>query len=158
MKEYGAVLGTAEAQRFSKRVFDIHEWLAPRVDVLPQAVAGWARPRVAVQDPCHLRHAQKVQGSVRVLLRKYVDVVELADEGRCCGAGGSYSALQPDLAGAIRSQKINAIEAADADLVASANPGCSMWLAGAGIPVRHPIEIVAEAVGSGTGGAAGGRL
>jgi Fe-S oxidoreductase len=29
-------------------------------------------------------------------------------------------------------------------MVASANPGCSMHLAAAGIEVRHPLELVAE--------------
>jgi hypothetical protein len=32
-------------------------------------------------------------------------------------------------------------------VVASANPGCGLWLAGAGVPIRHPMEIVAEAAG-----------
>mgnify|MGYP001433638568 CR=1 FL=1 len=29
-------------------------------------------------------------------------------------------------------------------MVVSANPGCSMHLAAAGIEVRHPLELVAE--------------
>ena len=39
-------------------------------------------------------------------------------------------------------------------MVASANPGCGLWLAGAGVPVRHPMEIVATAAGldAGSGG------
>jgi len=149
MKDYGRLIGTAEAQRFSDRVFDIHEWLARRADELPPAAPGWSRPRVAVQDPCHLRHVQRVEGSVRTLLARYAEIVELDDEGRCCGAGGAYSALQPDLARAIRNQKVAVIDAANADLVASANPGCSMWLSAAGVLVKHPIEIIAEAAGLG---------
>jgi len=30
--------------------------------------------------------------------------------------------------------------------VLSANPGCAMYLAAAGIEVRHPMEVVAEAL------------
>lgn len=149
LKDYGHLLATAEAQRFSERVLDVHEWLAARADALPQAAPGWRRPTVAVQDPCHLRHVQHAEMAVRTVLAPYADVVELADEGRCCGAGGAYSALQPGLASAIRSQKAAVIQAAGADLVASANPGCSMWLAGAGVDVRHPVEIVAAAIHGG---------
>lgn len=149
MKDYGRLIGTEQALRFSERVFDVHEWLAGVLDRLPGPVDGWTRPRVAVQDPCHLRHVQRVEGSVRAVLDPYADLVELGDEGRCCGAGGAYSALQPDLAAAIRNQKVAVIDAAKADLVASANPGCSIWLSAAGVPAKHPIAIVAEAAGLG---------
>jgi glycolate oxidase iron-sulfur subunit len=153
LKDYGKLVGTPEAARFADRVLDIHEWLAEHADSLPPPAPGWRRPRVAVQDPCHLRHVQRVIEPVRTVLARYAEIVELPDEGRCCGAGGAYSALQPVLAGEIRSQKVAVIESVSADVVASANPGCSMWLAGAGagdgvgVPVKHPVEIVAEAAG-----------
>jgi glycolate oxidase iron-sulfur subunit len=149
LKEYGHLLGTAEAERFSDRVADIHEWLADRVERLPPRIAGDPGVRIAVQDPCHLRHVQHREGAVRVVLGRYGEIVELTDEGRCCGAGGAFSALQPVLATQIRTQKVAVIAAAAADVVASANPGCGLWLAGAGVPVRHPVEIVAAAAGLG---------
>ena len=151
LKDYGHLVGTSEAAEFAGRVLDIHEWLAEHADRLPAPAPGWKRPRVAVQDPCHLRHVQRVVRPVREVLARYVDVVELPDEGRCCGAGGAYSALQPELARPIRSQKVAVIDSVSADLVASANPGCSMWLAGAGVQVRHPVEIVAQAAGLAVG-------
>ena len=149
MKDFGHLLGTPEADAFSGRVRDIHEWLADRVDALPDS----KRPRVPVivQDPCHLRHVQHAEGSVRRVLARYVDVVELDDEGLCCGAGGAYSALQPELAAAIRERKVAAIERArqrsGASIVASANPGCAMHLSAAGVDARHPMDLVAEAIG-----------
>jgi glycolate oxidase iron-sulfur subunit len=73
-------------------------------------------------------------------------VVELDDEGLCCGAGGAYAALEPELAGQIRERKLAAIERAGGGVVASANPGCAMHLAAAGVTVRHPMDLVAEAI------------
>jgi Fe-S oxidoreductase len=32
-------------------------------------------------------------------------------------------------------------------VVASANPGCALWLAAAGLEVRHPVELLADAIG-----------
>jgi glycolate oxidase iron-sulfur subunit len=148
LKDYGHLLGTPEAAAFSARVFDIQEWLASRVGDLPPAGAG-PRRRVIVQDPCHLRHVQRAQGGVRTVLAPYADVVELDDEGLCCGAGGAYSTLHPDLAAAIRQRKLDAIARAGPGVVASANPGCALHLAAAGVDVRHPMEIVAEAIGRG---------
>jgi glycolate oxidase iron-sulfur subunit len=71
---------------------------------------------------------------------------ELDDEGLCCGAGGAYSLMEPEMAGGIRQRKMGSIERADADVIASANPGCSLYLAAAGAPTRHPVEIIDEAL------------
>ena len=152
MKDYGHMLGTPEAQSFSARVLDVNEYLAERVDRLP--VAPGERQQVIVQDPCHLRHVQRVVDPVRTLLGHVADVVELDDDGLCCGAGGAYSALQPELAGQIRERKVASIsratERSNARLVASANPGCSMHLTAVlsetGLTVMHPVDIVATAL------------
>lgn len=151
MKDYGALVGSPEARRFSERVVDVSEWLAERIDHLPPYRG--VRPSVIVQDPCHLRHVQRVQEPVRVVLGCVADVVELDDDGLCCGAGGAYAALQPDLAGDIRDRKVAAIARArqrsGATVVASANPGCSMHLGtvlggtDGGFTVAHPVDIIA---------------
>ncbi len=152
MKDYGHLLGTPDAQSFSARVVDVNEYLAERVDRLP--VGTGERQQVIVQDPCHLRHVQRVVDPVRMLLGHVADVVELDDDGLCCGAGGAYSALQPELAGQIRERKVASIsratEQSSARLVASANPGCSMHLtvvlSETGLTVMHPVDIVATAL------------
>jgi glycolate oxidase iron-sulfur subunit len=148
LKGYGHLLGTVEAQRFSERVLDIHEWVAARLERLPSPARMAAGGRaVAVQDPCHLRHVQRAQGTVRLALAPFVSsLVELDDEGLCCGAGGAYSVMHPDMAGAIRERKVASIQRSGAPVVASANPGCALHLAAAGITVRHPMELIDEAL------------
>ena len=146
LKHYGELLGTAEAKAFSGRVHDIGEWLADHVDRLPSRQSDRPRARVAVSDPCHLRHVQRSHLPVRVALAPFADVVELDDDGRCCGAGGSYQITQPELAEEIRAQKVAAIGRTGASCVVSGNPGCSMWLQAAGVDVRHPVEIIDEAL------------
>ena len=141
LKDYGHLLATAEAADFSARVLDVHEWLAGRLDALPTSHSP-STDRVAVQDPCHLRHVQKQHLAVRDVLAPYVTLVELDDEGLCCGAGGAYSATQPELSTAIRDRKLEAIARAGAPVVASANPGCALHLAAAGVDARHPMEIL----------------
>ncbi|CAB4826915.1 MAG: 4Fe-4S dicluster domain-containing protein [Actinobacteria bacterium] len=147
LKDYGHLLGTEQARVFSARVVDSQEFVAARVDRL--------RPRrhlgpVVVQDPCHLRHVQKAHQHTRTVLAAVAGVVELDDEGLCCGAGGAYSALQPALASDIRDRKVASIGRAagssGATVIASGNPGCAMHLAAAGLNVRHPMDLVAEAL------------
>jgi glycolate oxidase iron-sulfur subunit len=143
MKDYGHLVDSDEARRFSARVRDASEFVAPLIDSLPVRRRVGA---VAVQDPCHLRHVQRAHLPVRTVLERVADVVELDDDGLCCGAGGAYSTLQPELAGEIRDRKLAAIERSGAAVVASANPGCALHLAAAGVDVRHPMDIVADAL------------
>lgn len=145
MKDYGRLLGTDAANAFAEQVFDIQEWLAPRIAHLPEVEP--LDLRVTVQDPCHLRHVQRVHEATRTVLRPFVrEVIELDDEGLCCGAGGAYAQLEPALAAQIRTRKVASIERAKPDVVASANPGCAMHLAGAGVRTAHPMELVWEAI------------
>jgi glycolate oxidase iron-sulfur subunit len=104
-----------------------------------------------VQDPCHLRLVQKAHGAVRSVLATAYRLEETADDGLCCGAGGTYSVREPVLAGAIRDRKVAALRGAHRDagsplVVVSANPGCAMHLQAAGLTVRHPAELLADAL------------
>jgi glycolate oxidase iron-sulfur subunit len=146
LKSYGDLLGTPDAVRFSARVRDVHEWLAERLDRLPDAIAPVSGP-VAIQDPCHLRHVQRAHAAVHAVLAPYVtDLRPLDDDGLCCGAGGAYAVVHPDTAAAIRDRKLASIDRSGATLVASANPGCALHLAAGGADVVHPLELVARAL------------
>ena len=107
-----------------------------------------AKPKVAILDPCHLRHAQGVHNSVREALQPYAEIAELDDQGMCCGAGGAYSFTHPELAAAIRNRKIEAIQRSGATQVAAANPGCILHLQkplqALGISIIHPVEIISD--------------
>jgi glycolate oxidase iron-sulfur subunit len=148
LKDYGHLLGTHDAEAFATRVFDVHEWLAEHMQRLP-APARRLPYRVAVQDPCHLRHVQRAHQHVRTVLAPYADLVELDDEGLCCGAGGAYAVVHPDMAADLRERKVDAIRRTGAPVVASANPGCILHLQSAGLDVRHPYELLAEATSDG---------
>jgi glycolate oxidase iron-sulfur subunit len=145
MKDYGHLLEDRAGEHFAARVADVSELLAAHLDRLPAAEP--LQTRVGVQDPCHLRHVQRAHLATRTVLAPYVaELIELDDEGLCCGAGGAYSILEPQLAGAIRERKLAAIRRAGVDVVASANPGCAMHLAAAGVPVEHPMTLVDRAL------------
>ena len=149
VKGYGELLRddpewAGRATRVAARAMDVVE-LAPAEDEV-----GGRRNLgpVAVHDACHHIHAQGLEP--RPLLRAAgAECVELADGGRCCGAAGLYSVLQPELASRLRRQKAEAIVAAGAPVVAVANPGCAIHIAaglreiGASVRVAHPAELAA---------------
>lgn len=152
LKDYARILDTPSAHDFVTRVYDVHEWIAARMDLLPE-LSRRCDP-VIIQDPCHLRHVQKAHLPVRTILAQVAELTELDDDGICCGAGGAYSALQPVLAGAIRDKKLEAIDRAlgrsAAKVLVSANPGCTMHLQASlalrGVKVAHPMDLLAEAL------------
>ena len=154
MKEYGELLeGDPEyaekAERLSTQVKDIHEFLVGLPFVPP---AGRLDHRVTLQDSCHLAHAQRITEAPRALLRSIpgVEVVEMANSSRCCGAGGTYTITQRDFSLRLLDNKMNAVEDTGADVLATANPGCHMQLrqgiqrAGLSMEVRYVTDLLDE--------------
>jgi len=110
--------------------------------------------RVAHHQACHLVHAQRVgPGAVEGLLRRIpgLTLVPLADADRCCGAGGIYNLLHPEMAEPLQSEKVDAVLRSGAEVVATGNPGCWLQiragLTGRGIEVLHPVELLDRGYG-----------
>ena len=107
--------------------------------------------RVAVQDPCHHRHAQRIVSAPRTIAAAAgYTPLDLDPDAMCCGAAGLYSVAQPEASGRLGRAKADQAAALDVDLVVSANPGCEIQLRShlaAGIRVAHPVEVYAAAVG-----------
>jgi glycolate oxidase iron-sulfur subunit len=94
----------------------------------------------------------KLRGRVEEILpRLGIELTPVADAHLCCGSAGTYSILQPELAEALRTNKLRALEAHAPDLIATANIGCLVHLAGGtSRPVRHWVELVDERLRGGS--------
>ena len=106
-------------------------------------LAGRTR-RVAYHPPCTLQHGQKLPGLVEEVLRRLGhELVPVADAHMCCGAAGTYSILQPEMARQLREEKLAALRAGTPEVIVSANIGCIAHLAaGSGVPVVHWLELI----------------
>lgn len=115
---------------------------------LPRLEPG--RGPIAVQDPCHLRHAQRVTTEPRSILEAAgYEVVEIDDVALCCGAAGIYTVLQPEASAELGNQKADQVRSTGVTKVSSANPGCEMQLRShleANYTIAHPIEWYLRAV------------
>ena len=69
LKDYGHLLGTAEAAAFSARVLDIHEWLATRMDSLPPPPRSATARRRAGSVPSPPRAAHPPRRCARCSIR-----------------------------------------------------------------------------------------
>jgi glycolate oxidase iron-sulfur subunit len=146
LKEYGH-LATGGAE-FSAKVEDVTEVVAALIADGSLPTLPPDGERVAIQDPCHLRHAQRIMAEPRAILRAAgLDPVEIDPDGLCCGAAGIYAMLRPSASAELGERKAAQVGAVGVTAVASANPGCEMQLRAyldSGTRVAHPIEWYLE--------------
>lgn len=139
-------------------------WLPMLKVVMRRRVGGLGA--VTFHPPCSLSHVLKLSsaakaGPIETSLRELGFEVKLAatDSHQCCGAGGAYSLLQPEIAEPLRQAKVAALTATGTHVVVSANIGCITHLqASTSVSVKHWIELIDESLGQGRGemGPAGG--
>jgi glycolate oxidase iron-sulfur subunit len=152
MKDYGLLLDdepgwTDRAAAFAAKVVDVSEFL---VSLGPVATRRPMPMTVAYHDACHLGHAQGIRAQPRALLSTIpgLELREIAEAEICCGSAGVYNLLQPAPALALGDRKAANVAATDADVLATANPGCFMQIrsaldrAGRPMRVAHPIELI----------------
>jgi glycolate oxidase iron-sulfur subunit len=157
MKEYGELLAddpawAARAAALSGKVRDFAEFLVGLFETSggPAAPRHPVRARAAYHDACHLAHAQGITVAPRDLLRAVpeLEVAEVPDAGTCCGSAGVYNLLQPEAARELGERKAASVLETGAQLLISANPGCSLQIAsalqarGERIAVAHTAEIL----------------
>jgi glycolate dehydrogenase iron-sulfur subunit len=160
MKDLGRIFAddpewSERAARFSSKVADIHEFL---VRLSPQAKRNAVKARVAYHDACHLAHAQRIRSAPRQLLRGIpeLQIVDIPEGEQCCGSAGIYNLIQPESADEIGARKADNVLSTHPDLLASANPGCTLQIQkilrerGQILPAAHPIEILDASIGGTT--------
>ena len=151
----GAAMRSAEhwlegGEVFSKKVRDVAEFLD---DVGIVAPTRRIDATVCYDDPCHLAHGQGVVDAPRRLLEQIpgLGMLAHADPTSCCGAAGIYNLTHPEMASAVLTRKLDALAAADPDIIATGNPGCLLQIQGGaatrGLRARvvHPVTLLDEA-------------
>ena len=170
VKDYGHALAhdpayAERAQRVSALTKDLSELLPDLVEPL-RAKLALLRPagqrqggatstaarrmvRIAYHPPCTLQHGQQLRGGVEQHLNALGFDVSVApvESHLCCGSAGTYSVLQPALAGQLRDRKLANLAPLDAQVIVSANIGCIQHLqSGTATPVRHWVEVLDDAL------------
>lgn len=113
-------------------------------DGVPGAADEAHQLKVAWHSPCTLQHGQKINGYVESLLvAAGYQLVPVADAHICCGSAGTYAITQPKLAEQLQLQKVAALQAAEPDIIATANIGCQLHIGSAAqVPVVHWLTLL----------------
>jgi glycolate dehydrogenase iron-sulfur subunit len=153
LKDYGRLLRNdpawaERARAFSAKVKDVHEFLVALGPA--RAVRHPIAARVTYHDACHLAHGQRIRSQPRALLKSIpsLELVEVGDGEQCCGSAGTYNLFQPESADEVGERKVAAVLRTRPQLLASANPGCTLHLQrllkmrGLSLRAAHPVEIL----------------
>ncbi|MBU4500305.1 MAG: glycolate oxidase subunit GlcF [Gammaproteobacteria bacterium] len=137
-----------KAARISAATRDISEVLFAEREALEPLTATRSplARRIAYHPPCTLQHGQKLSGGVEALLAQAgFELTAVAEKNLCCGSAGTYSILQPEIAGQLKTRKLGHLEAGAPELIVTANIGCLTHLqSGTSTPVRHWVELLDE--------------
>ena len=155
MKEYGDLVGGADAEEFARLTRDVTEFLAA-IDLAP--ITGHSTRVVTLQESCHLVHAQRIREAPRKLLALVpgLELRDMAHPDLCCGSAGLYMLTQREMATHLLDDKLQDVASTRATTVVTANPGCMMQLesglARAGIrgEVKHVVQMLDEGYATAT--------
>ncbi len=152
VKDYGHFLAhdaayAAKAKTIAELARDPIEVItAEWKKVAPLIAMDHGARRIVFHSPCTLQHGMKIRGQVEeILLAIGHSLLPVGESNVCCGSAGTYSVLQPVLAGQLKANKLKALEAPRPEVIATANIGCLTHLeSGTRTPVRHWIELLDE--------------
>lgn len=146
VKDYGDLFRNdpdyaAKAAKIAALTRDVSEVL---IEEIPAAPIKSQSIRVAYHPPCSLQHGQKITGVVETLLhRAGISLQQVKESHLCCGSAGTYSILQPKLAGQLLLRKVFNLEMAQPDVIVTGNIGCQLHIAKkTEIPVFHWVELL----------------
>jgi glycolate oxidase iron-sulfur subunit len=155
LKEYDHLLAddpeyAEKAVKFKTRMEDVTRFLSA---VELNEDMGRVDKIATYQDSCHLAHGQGIKMAPRKLLKMIpgLQFREMPMSDICCGSAGVYNVVQPEMATTLLQKKMETINALDATLITTANPGCMLQLAagvrlyGRGQKVAHVVEVLDEA-------------
>jgi L-lactate dehydrogenase complex protein LldE len=131
------------------RTFEFTEYLVNRLQITD--VGARFPHKVTYHASCHYLRGLGLRSEAKQLLNAVngLELVPLSDEETCCGFGGVFSVVYPEVSRAMMKNKIRNILSTGADVVTACDAGCLMniggGLKGAGSPVRamHIIDILA---------------
>jgi glycolate oxidase iron-sulfur subunit len=131
-----------KAVRVAEAVMDIGRFMAD-LDTGPLSLNA-DLPTISFHAPCTLQHGLKQRGSIESLLQRLgFSVKTPLDAHLCCGSAGTYSVMQPEISSKLLEDKLEKLDADNAEIVATANIGCMLHLqSGTNTQVRHWIEVL----------------
>lgn len=141
------------AEALAERTFELSEYL---VDELGVDDVGAVFPHTVAYHPtCHSLRLLRVGERPLRLLRavRGLELVDLPASEECCGFGGTFAVKNADTSTAMLADKMSAVLATGAEVLAASDSSCLMHISGGlsrlrtGVRTVHLAEILASEEG-----------
>ena len=141
-------LWKTRADAVARRTRDLLEWLKGPPSGRTSNAQVPALESVTYHDACKARYGQGLVEEPRRLLKGAagVDYRELPEADQCCGGGGAYQFMQPEISSAVGDRQVKNLIATGASVVLTSSVSCLLQLrarlrrAGSGPAARHIAE------------------
>lgn len=142
-----------QVEKFAARVWELNDFLVNAMGV--EKIGGKLEAKIAVHNSCHTKDTG-TPAAMRKLLES-IEGIELLDfdSDGCCGFGGTFSVVFPQISAEMGERKVRNITAAKPDIIAAADTSCLMHQRGIAerlgleYPARHVCQIYAQALRNG---------
>lgn len=102
------------------------------------------KQKILYHDPCHLRFKAKITKPPRQLINRMpgMELVSLPHDPQCCGQGGLFDILHPDLSNKIMSKLTNDCKMISADTIVTTCTGCLIQWHRAISAGNHATDVI----------------
>jgi L-lactate dehydrogenase complex protein LldE len=138
------------ARQLSEKVYELSDFLVSRTGF---TAAGVSFPHtIAYHHSCHILRALNISQGPLTLLSNIAGarIVALPGADVCCGFGGEFCALYPDISAAMVEQKVTKAVESGAEYLVLGEPGCILNIRGfvqrKGLPLKvlHISQLLIE--------------
>ena len=147
--------GSCAAMLFhSSKIWEFCDYLVNVLGV--EKIGGKFKAKVAVHNSCHSKGSGTPEAMKKLLTTiEGLELVDFDGSDDCCGFGGTFSVVMPELSAEMGEAKVKAITAKNPDLITAADTSCLMHQKGIadkhGIkyPAKHVAQLFYEAMKNG---------
>ena len=139
---------------FAKRVWEFCDYIYNVLDV--KTIAGSFNGKLAVHNSCHSIGSGTPEAMLALLKSiNGAEIINFENADTCCGFGGTFSVVFPEISSEMGLEKVKAISAVNPDYIVAADTSCLLHQRGIAVknsinyPVKHVSEIFAEAMRNG---------
>ncbi len=130
------------AEELSTKIYEFTEFLVYIIGV--QDVGGILKARAVLHESCQLRYKDGRISPSRLILEniKGLEIVDIPGADKCCGFGGIFSFMFPEISHAMVKEKAHEIIDKGADMVVGPEMSCLMNIGGYLNRKGHSIQCL----------------